>query len=199
MKADEIVRTGYAALTSRGYTADSIKQLATEKGKTEIQVMDDLMCSVVHDYVQFLCKTCFKGGLPKDRIYTHLTGIQTLPESSIPATLHGDGRLLPLWTVVNRYSRPGLTMMDGCYDANVAAASFKKLKRSEWGAAEVEFGASTRNEDGAVKRFDLFEQLGVKLICIYGWWEASSSPFSVKGSGAVAGMRRWLMEPQAKR
>jgi hypothetical protein len=137
--------------------------------------------------------------LPKNRLYTHLTGIQTLPESSIPASLRNDGRLLPLWTVVNPYSRPGLTMMDGCYDANVAAASFKKLKRNEWAASEVEFGASTRSEEGALQRFDLFDQLGVKLICIYGWWEAPTHPFGVRGSGAVAGMRRWLTEPAQKR
>jgi hypothetical protein len=189
---DEIVRTGYAALTARGHTAASVRDSARKANTSEAQVLRDLMVGVVHDYTAFLTAVCRAAGVPAERIYTHYTGVAALPPESMPGPLREDGRNLPLWAAVNGDSRPGITATVPWTDVGRAAAMFREAGRGDWGAVEVEFTEQTRAEDAAFAYLDALSTNGARVICVYGWWDPPGSTFGVRGSGAVPAMKRWL-------
>jgi hypothetical protein len=188
---DEVVTTGYAALTRRGYTAERLATEARARHISEKDLFRELMCRVVHDYSEYLCGICARAGIPTDRIYTHYTPAIT---ASAPAVAAADGRLLPLSTAVNSYSRPGFTMTRGWADLPKVADEMRRIGRREWGAVELEIVPGSRTEQEALEQFDWLTQRGVRVMCVYGWWEAEGHPFAVRGTGAVAGMKRWLEE-----
>jgi len=185
----EVVTTGYAALTRRGYTAERLGAEARKRGITEQARFRELMAEVVHDYSEYLCRLCARGGLPRERIYTHYTPMATVAD---PATVAGDGRLLPLRTAVNRYSRPGYTMTRGWADFDQVAAGVREAGRQEWGAVEIEIVPATRPAEAALEQLDWLAAHGARVLCVYGWWEAEGHPFAVRGTGAVDAIRRWL-------
>jgi hypothetical protein len=189
---DEVVRTGYAALTARGWSAPSIRERARRQHKTEARVFDELMFDVVHGYTALLAGVCRSAGLPPDRIYTHYTGLAALPEASIPPPLRDDGRNIPLWAAVNRDSRPGITATVPWTDLARAAAVFRGRGHGNWGAVEVEFTDATRSEEDALRYLEMLSGSGARVICVFGWWEPPGHMFAVRGSGAVPAMRRWL-------
>jgi len=189
---DEVVRTGYAALTARGHTAASIRELARTQRKPEAQVLRELMVGVVHDYTAFLTAVCRSAGVPGDRLYTHYTGVSALPAEAIPGSLKEDGRTLPLRAAINADSRPGITATVPWTDVSRAGAGFREAGRSDWGAVEVEFTEQTRSEDAALAYLNSLTANGAKVVCVYGWWDPPGSPFGVRGTGAVAAMKRWL-------
>jgi len=189
---DEIVRTGYAALTARGWTVASVRDRARREGKPEARVLDGLMHNVVHDYTAFVAGVCRSAGIPQERIYTHYTGLAALPEASVPEPLREDGRNIPLWAAINPDSRPGITATAPWTDIDRAAAIFRDHDRREWGAVEVEFTDATRSEDAALSYLESLTNGGARVICVYGWWEQPGHPFAVRGSGAVAAIKRWL-------
>jgi hypothetical protein len=192
MADDEIVRTGYAALTARGVTADLVRRKARRERKAEAQVMDELMHRAVHDYTAYVASLCRAAGVPRDRVYTHFTGLGAVPRESVPPPLRDDGRNIPLWAAVNGASRPGITATVPWTDVDRAAKQFRALGRSEWGAVEVEFTDSTRTEEGALRYITSLSDSGARVICVYGWWEPPGHMFGVRGSGAVAAMKTWL-------
>jgi hypothetical protein len=189
---DEIVRTGYAALSARGHTAASVREAARQANKPEAQVLRELMFGVVHDYIAFLTSVCRAAGVPSERIYTHYTGVAALPPESMPGPLREDGRNLPLWAAVNGDSRPGITATVPWTDVGRAAAMFREAGRGDWGAVEVEFTEQTRAEDAAFAYLDSLSTNGARVVCVYGWWDPPGSTFGVRGSGAVPAMKRWL-------
>jgi len=189
---DEVVRTGYAALTARGHTAKSIRERARREGKTEPEVLRELMQDVVHDYSAFLAHVCRSAGIPRDRIYTHYTGISALPDAAIPADLREDGRNMPLRAAVNDDSRPGITATAPWTDIGRAATIFRERGRRQWGAVEVEFTDATRPEEAALSYLESLSDSGARVICIFGWWEPVGHLFGVRRSGAVPAMKQWL-------
>ncbi len=152
------------------------------------------MCGVVHDYTEYLCSLCVRGGLPRERIYTHFTAYATIAD---PALIAGDGRLLPVATAVNEYARPGLTMTQPWTDREKAAAELRAAGRQEWGAVELEVTPNTRTEEATLEHFDWLASRGARVLCLFGWWDAEGSMFAVRGTGAVAGIRRWLADTPA--
>ena len=185
------VNTGYAALTARGYTADSVKQLASKENRTQAQVIHDLMADVVQDYTTFWAKLCYESGVPKDRIYTHFTAVSSMPESQAPVSF-GDGRVLPLEAATNRYSRPGVTAADFVINIDTTSQTFQKLGYPDWGGVEIELTNSTRTEQGAFQFLNHLADSGAKVMCIFGWWEQNGSQFEAKTPGAIEAMHRWL-------
>jgi hypothetical protein len=113
------------------------------------------------------------------------------------ATIAGDGRLLPVRTAVDRYSRPGYTMTRPWADFDKVAAEMRAAGRKDWGAVEIEIVAATRAEGEALGLFDWLASHGARVLCVYGWWEAEGHMFAVRGTGAVAAMKRWLAESPA--
>lgn len=189
---DEIVRAGYAALTARRQSAATVRKLAARTGRPEPEVIHDLMVGVVHDYTAFLCGVCRTAGVPRERIYTHYTGLGALAPESVPGPLRADGRNMPLRAAVNGSSRPGITATLPWTDVPRAAAAFRTERRREWGAVEIEFTDVTRGEEPALKFLESLSGSGARVMCVYGWWEAPEHTFGVRGSGAVPAMKRWL-------
>ncbi len=189
---EEAVRTGYAALTARGYTAQTIEEQARREGKPESEVFHGLMGAVVRDYTAFLAEVCLAQGIPRERIYTRFTGVGALPPEMIPPGLSEDGRTLPLSAAANENSRPGITATVPWTDVGRASAMLAERGRPEWGAVEVEFTEFVRDEAPAHAYLESLIAGGAKVICIYGWWEPEGHPFAVRGTGAVEAIRRWL-------
>lgn len=192
---DEILRSGYAALTARGHAAASVRARAETEGKSETRVLHELMVGVVRDYTAFLAGACRAAGVPRERIYTHYTGLGSMPEERIEPILREDGRNMPLTAAVNEESRPGITATLPWGDVEGAARAFREAGRMEWGAVEVEFTDVTRSEPAAAAYLDALTASGARVICIYGWWEPEDHPFGVRGSGAVPAMKAWLAGP----
>ena len=188
--AADLVETGFAALTARGYTAEKVESLAAKRGVLPKQIRRELLTDVVHDYMEFWTKLCRKAGLPKQRIYTHLTGAITTP--NIPQILAENGCVLPLATAVNPYCRPGVTVMDGVVDIPTLGRDFRKMRNPDWGAVEMEFGNNSRTEAGANAHLDALTREGVMMMCVYGWWEPEGHQFSARTPGVIAAIRRWL-------
>jgi hypothetical protein len=186
---DERVRTGYAALTARGYTAADITERAQREGKTRNAVMNELMWGALHDYSEYLCDISRRAGLPRERIYTHYTAIGTVPDRG---KIHDEGMSAPLPTAANPSSRPGYTMTFQWFDRGVMEKTLAKMGCSEWGAVEVEITKATRSEPAALAHFDWLTKHGAKVICLYGWREKPDSIFAIQSTGAVPAIRRWL-------
>lgn len=192
LRDSEIVQTGYAALAARGHTAESVRRRARREGKSEPQVLRELMQDVVHDYTAFMAGVCRSTGISRDRIYTHYTGVSALPDAAVPADLRQDGRTMPLWAAVNDDSRPGITATVPWTDVVRAARILGERGRHEWGAVEVEFTDATRSQEAALSYLDALSGSGARVICVYGWWEPPGHTFGVRGSGAVPAMEQWL-------
>jgi len=186
---DELVRTGYAALTARGHTAAAITERAQREGKTRNALMNELMWGALHDYSEYLCDVSRRAGLPRERIYTHYTAIGTVPHRG---RVHADGSLAPLQTAENPSSRPGYTMTSEWFDRGVTEKTLAGMLCSEWGAVEVEITKPTRSETAALAHFDWLTKHGAKVICLYGWWEKPGHMFAIQSTGAVPAIRRWL-------
>lgn len=192
----EVVNTGYAALTHRGYTAEKLAAEAKAKGISKLALFHELMSSVVHDYVEYVSQICADGGIPRDRIYTHLAGMGTLAP---PQVVIRDGRLLPVWVAINPYSRPGLTMTSQWASPEKVVADLHAAGRKEWGAVELEVTPQFRSEKDVLGQLDSLSAEGARVMCLFGWSDPGTSLFAVKGSGAPAAIRRWLSEkPAAK-
>jgi hypothetical protein len=187
----EVVTTGYAALTRRGYTAAKLAAEARRRGVTEAALFRVLMTDVVHDYTEFLCQQCVKGGVPRARVYSHYAAAFT---TEAPATVAADGRMLPIETAVNRYSRPGLTMAQSWANYDKVASALTGAGRKDWGAVEIEVVPATRAEEATLEQLRWLAGHGARVMCYYGWWEAEGHLFAIRGTGAVGALRRWLAE-----
>jgi hypothetical protein len=188
---DEIVRTGYAALTTRGYTKPSIKRIAAQCSTTEEKVMDAILHDLLHDYTAFWAKMLAEGGVPHRRIYSHYTPAITHPD--LVKILEGDGRLVPLDAASNPYCRPGFTITHGAsYRFEGLMSALHAMNCTQWGAVEIEFVPATRGKEAAYEELSRLTDAGAKVLCIFGWWEDKDHPFAANTPDTVAAMKRWL-------
>ncbi len=185
----ERVRTGYAALHARGWTAEKLERTAQARRIPLDHLFRELMAEVVRRYIQDLCRVCVQAGIPSRSIYTHLTAAITQPGA--PAEPE-DGRLLPIRVACNRYSRPGLTMTEPWCSLDAVVDALGAAKRREWGAVEFEVTGSTRDTDAALRYLERLTSAGAHVICVYGWWDPPGSTFAVLGTGAPDAFGRWL-------
>jgi len=188
---DERVDSGFAALTARGYSAARLERETAAAGRSRAEQMRALMAGVVRDYAAWCCGVARRAGLPRDSIYTHCTPSITRAEMAAGPV---DGRLLPLETAANGASRVGYTMTAPWHDFPRVTAGIRRMRRSVWGAVEVEFTDENRSEPAALAYLNRLEEAGARLICVYGWWERSDHIFGVRGTGAATAMGRWLAE-----
>lgn len=188
---DERVDSGFAALTARGYSAARLERETAASGRSSAEQVRTLMARVVRDYAAWSCGLARRAGLPPERIYTHCTPSITRAEMAAGPV---DGRLLPLETAANRASRVGYTMTAPWHDFGKVTAGLRRMRRSVWGAVEVEFTDENRSEPAALAYLNRLEGAGARLICVYGWWERPDHIFGVRGTGAAAAMGRWLAE-----
>ncbi len=185
----EKVRAGYAALYSRGWTAEKLERTARRRGIPSDHLFRELMATVVQRYVSELCRICVQAGVPRSRIYTHLTAAITQPGAPPEPE---DGRLLPIGVACNPYSRPGLTMTEPWCSLDAVIGALRQHRRREWGAVEYEVTESTRDTDAGLRYLERLTQEGARVICVYGWWDPPGTPFAVLGTGAPEAFSRWL-------
>jgi hypothetical protein len=189
---DEVVTTGYAALAKRGYTAERLTREANERNVSEPILFRELMCGVVHDYVEYLCGICARGGIPRERLYTHFAAPVT---AATPEKQKAHGHILPVGTAINRFARPGFTMTRGFADLGKVAEEIHKANgQNAWGAVEIEVGAATRTEKASLEHLNWLTAQGARVLCYYGWSDPETSLFHIQGTGAVPAMQRWLKE-----
>ena len=186
----EVVTTGYAALARRGYSAERLTREAHDRGLPEWALFRELMCCVVHDYVEYLCGICAAGGIPRERLYTHFAAPVT---AAATAKEKADSHILPVGTAINSFARPGFTMSFADL-GKVAGEIHKANGRNAWGAVEIEVVARTRTEQASFENLNWLTAQGARVLCFYGWSDPETSPFHIQGTGAVPAMQRWLRE-----
>ena len=193
---DDFVGTGFAALTARGHTAESVRKLAQERGCSEHMAIKQLMDDVTRDYIGFWARTCAQGGVPRERTYSHIATMRTLPEADrrFLGVLE-DGRLCSVDVAVQPWCRPGATVTREWCDISAVIDAFHKRGERAWGAVELEITDAIREEKAALDYLSRLTDAGARVIAIYGWWEAEGNPFQVRGTGAVKAMQRWLQSP----
>lgn len=217
---DELVRTGFAALSARGYNQERINLLCQEQGRNEEQVMYDLMVDVLHDHTQFMAQITHESGIPIDRIYSHYAAMRSLLETAAepraatsavgkvspmetmlranPKVLESmklHGVMVPLKAAINPYCRPGITAAFDFSDPLRAAREIQQAGYTDWGAVEIEITGTIRDASSCLAHLEELTDLGARVICVYGWWEKSDNEYSVQGTGAVEAMRHWLNPP----
>jgi alpha-L-rhamnosidase len=206
MRREEMVRGGYAALSTRGYTRQKVQALAAERNMTEDQVVTELRFEAAHDYAEFRCKTLCDAGIPRDRIYTHFVSAMR----SFVEKRHGEpmvDRLPPVRYSVNPYSRPGYTVTRETADLPDLIAKIRASREAEaapapdaaWAAVETyptiaQPGRPQTREEYEAYLGGLFAR-EMRLINVYGWSipPHDHGPFSVKDApGVMEAIRAWV-------
>ena len=208
ISAEEMLPAGYHALHAMGYDRDAVDRLA-EGGAASVEAtVESLLAGVAHDYAEFQAKTLFESGIPADRIYTHFTSSSRTTRRSFksrpdPSGRAGSGNLPPpISAAVNRYSRPGFTIVRDAVDLEELSAQLARAGAPEEGRAwaAVESYAST-GQPGVPQNEKQYEEYlggllghGAKVVNVYGWnipWIARS-PYRIASSGVVTAVKKWL-------
>ena len=212
MRPEEIVPLGYHSLHDLGYDQQSIQHLAQERGQSEDQVVLELLDKVTRDYVEFQDRTLNEAGLPKERIYTHVTSTSRPPQAEVtkilvknrrPGLLPGSCNLAPpMEAAVNDYSRPGFTIVHDSVNLKDLVAQLSQAHAGQEGHpwAAVESYVTTAQPGGPQTEEQYTEYLGglfshgAKVVNVYGWnipLEAKS-PYAVKSSHVIPVVKKWL-------
>jgi hypothetical protein len=212
MRQDEIVPLGYHSLHDLGYDQKSIQHLAQDRGQSEDEIVLGLLDKVTHDYVEFQDKTLNEAGLPKERIYTHLTSTSRPPQAEVtkillknrrPGLLPGSCNLAPpMEAAVNSYSRPGFTIVHDSVNLKDLSAQLTHARAAEegyaWAAVEsyvttAQPGVPQTEEQYGAYLGGLLSH-GAKVVNVYGWNIplAANSPYAVKSSHVIPVVKKWL-------
>ena len=208
MTEADMVPTGYHSLHALGCDRAALEKLARERGIGPERVVEQLFDGLAHDYAEFQDKTLVEAGLPAERIYTHFTSSsrstgmepERKPE---PSGRFGAGpQSPPIAASVNRYSRPGFTVVRGGVNLDELVAQLSRAGAPEGGRAwaAVESYATT-GQPGVPQTQEQYEEYlggllahGAKVVGVYGWnipWIARS-PYRLKGSGVIPAVKKWL-------
>jgi len=203
MRREEMVRTGYASLHRRGYTTQSVEQLAKRLGKSVDEVVTELLYEVAHDYVEFGAKTLKDAGIPRERLYTHFTSpfrrfLEKMigSEASLQAAAGSASLPPPVQYAVNAYSRPGFTVSRGAADLQDLAAQVVKARGSRdgdraWAAVET---YAVTGEGGAAPRPQTQEQFETFLGALVANGARVVNVYAVdeRAQGVIRAIREWL-------
>jgi len=141
---------GYCALSKRGFSANNPP---TDR---ELE-----LANAVKDFATFEAKSLFDKGIPKEKIFTHIWGSEGQLGMG-PVHIHA-----PIWTAVNNYSIPGLslyTIYPGYYNYSqvsslVAGKEWAFIETPPLNVSEYDYFLNSKNNS-----------LGYnKMIVIYGW------------------------------
>lgn len=178
MQSWEAGKYGYAALHTLGYTTYNKERLY----------------QVIHDYSEFLAKTAYDAGIPREKIFSHIVGVKS-SQPGLSTTFAP-----PIWTAVNNYSTPGFTLSPvSCpYNLNTLKAEINLVDAQQTNFGSVE-GYSI-GVDGSFAQADAyFGDMfghGASIVSVFGWGrEPASSAFAVSHSTAspfVQAAKKWL-------
>lgn len=212
MSKEDMVPIGYHSLYAMGYNQSSIERLAQSQQKNVRRVTHELLYKVAHDYAEFQAKTLCEAGVPKERIYTHFTStnhslksyeqdqIKDLEARPTSAGRAGSDNVAPpVESSINRYSRPGFTVVSTAVDLNELVAQMRKAGAPQEGKAwaAVESYACS-GQPGTPQSKEQYEEYlggliahGAHVVNIYGW-NIPSGPYAIKSSGVVPAVKKWL-------
>jgi hypothetical protein len=148
---------------------------------------------VVHDYIEFLAKTTYDAGIPKNKIFSHIVGIRSAQQKVI-------SNYPPIWSAVNDYCTPGFTLspVTAPYDLYTLTLRIKEAENSQkhFGCAE----GYSRGLDGSFSiaddYFNSMFKYGASIVTVYGWGRTSAdSKFAASHSPDnpfVLAAKKWL-------
>jgi hypothetical protein len=183
-------RTGYAALTSTGIDDADITAGAAARHVTYWEEFDAQMYRVVHDYVRWLCARATAAGIPRERIYTHFTGVPDDWIASDPALR--DGRLVPFSLAGNPYARPGHTATPDWIDLERLATEAASRSTPEWGAPEWEATTQKSSRDAMLQYLTRVYRFGAGVTNNWGGWWGPLNPYRINGTPGEQGMKDWV-------
>ncbi|SMC87465.1 hypothetical protein [Pedobacter africanus] len=178
MQSWEAGKLGFAALHTLGYTAYN----------------KDRLYQVIHDYSEFLAKTAYDTGIPREKIFSHIVGIKS-SQPGLSTTFAP-----PIWTAVNNYSTPGFTLSPvSCpYNLNTLKAEISLADSQQKNFANAEgysIGVNGSFAQADAYFGDMFGH-GASMVAVFGWGrEPASSAFAVSHSPAspfVQAAKKWL-------
>jgi hypothetical protein len=186
----EALRTGFAALTVRGISDADVVAGATERGVTYWEEFDARMHEVVRDYVEWICERARAAGIPRERIYTHFTGVPDDWEPADPAAR--DGRLIPFSMAGNRHARPGHTATPEWVDLERLATGASARGTPDWGAPEWEATTQKLSRDAMLQYLTRMYGHGAAVTVNWGGWWGPFDPYRIDGTAGEQGMKDWL-------
>ncbi len=184
------LRTGFAALTSRGITDADVADAAAARGVGYWEQFDAFMREVVHDYVAWICERARAAGIPRERIYTHFTGV---PDDWVPPDAAArDGRLIPFKLAGNRHARPGHTATIEWIDLENLATGAAPRGTPDWGAPEWEATSQRASRDAMLQYLTRVYGHGAFVTVNWGGWWGPFNPYRIDGTAGEQGMKDWL-------
>ncbi|WP_256010343.1 hypothetical protein [Desertivirga xinjiangensis] len=178
MQSWEANKFGYAALHTLGLTSYN----------------KDHLYQVIHDYSEFLAKTAYDSGIPREKIFSHIVGVKS-SQPGLSTTFAP-----PIWTAVNDYSIPGFTLSPvSCpYNLNTLKAEINLADPQQTNFANAEgysIGADGSFAQADAYFGDMFGH-GASMVAVFGWGrEPASSAFAVSHSVTspfVQAAKKWL-------
>jgi hypothetical protein len=186
----EALRTGFAALTARGISDADVDADAAARGVTYWEEFDARMHEVVHDYVAWICERARAAGIPRERIYTHFTGV---PDDWVPEDPAArDGRLIPFTLAGNPHARPGHTATPEWIDLESLATGAAARGTPDWGAPEWEATTQQRSRDAMLQYLTRMYDHGAAVTLNWGGWWGPLNPYRIDGTPGEQGMKDWL-------
>ncbi len=167
--------TGYCGLTNLGYSAMSPPA-----------DMDKARATLTHDWAEFLTGALGAGGVPKDRLYTHMPG----PTNSQLAIKIG----APPWTAYNANSLAGFSTYDLDKHGPEFFADLAARGNPRWASAE----GLNWNLQGSPSTLTWNQYLGdmlahnVGLISVFAWNDPSPLGMATESEEAKAAYRKFV-------
>ena len=185
------LRAGYAALHWQGWNQARLDAEAQARGITSNALFEELCDQTIHDYNQFLAKSCFDQGISRDRIFTHIVAIPSVkPERTSTGWP-------PIWTAVNSYSTPGFTMDNrgaAIYDLANLRREIAAADPNQAHFAAIEAYVRHYHDEAGFDAFlhEVFDHGGITM-CLYGTFPAGHA-FSLdqKRENATLAIYKWL-------
>lgn len=190
MQTWEMAQTGYHSLHLMGYSEAKLRSEAIQK-KLAIPVLrNQLLYGVILRHSARMASVARKSGIPRQRIFTHMVGIDSKVES--PST-----HLPPIWASVNRDSLPGFTLSNATAEYDLHNLHKKLLaadrKAGPFACAETYF-IKQQTTDSWSEFANAMWQHGCVLIDVWGFTDPPTSGYyadPVKG-GAAEVIRQWV-------
>ena len=180
-------RTGYAALTSRGIDAAALQAGADLRGVTYWEEFDARMYAIIHDYVAWIAERAVGAGIPRERIYTHFTGVPDDWDPADPAMR--DGRLVPFSLSGNSHARPGHTATPEWIDLERLATEAASRGTPDWGAPDWEATSQRSSRDAMLRYLTRMYRFGAAVTNNWGGWWGPWNPYRVDGTPGEQGMK----------
>lgn len=192
MERWEMAQTGYHSLHLMGYSEARLRAEAIKKNLAIPVLRNQLLFGVIQRHSARMAQWASRAGLPKERLFTHMVGIDSKVET--PST-----HLPPIWASVNKHSLPGFTLSSATavYDLHNLHRKLVAADRKAhaFACAETYFIKQHTTEIWSEFMNSMWQH-GCVLIDVWGFTDPPTSGYyadPVKG-GAAAVIRQWVRD-----